>query len=215
MMAAGGARRSSFADTVVTALLEHDQRPTLVLDISTPSAHPLVVYTNPSFNVLQSVAHPGDASDAFAAFTTRAIESPAGVFRYRGRAWTTWTIQDAWRVVACSIDAKSTVSDEDSAAVGESASVQSSIQPLSHAMPVNESVSHVTPTLVDWTTFDIPGVSAYIQQFRSFDWSQTELGHMRRWPPTLRRHTLDIMNNPDPRLLLWGPVRPPPSFMRA
>lgn len=59
-------------------------------------------------------------------------------------------------------------------------------------------------TLLDWTRHDVPGLSAYAQFFKDFDWSHTSLGPIASWPDVLRRSVLFMIANPNPRLIIWG-----------
>lgn len=56
----------------------------------------------------------------------------------------------------------------------------------------------------DWTRFDVPGVSPYIQLVKNHDWASTRVGPMSTWSMHLRLVVLSIMRNPSPRLIMWG-----------
>lgn len=57
---------------------------------------------------------------------------------------------------------------------------------------------------LDWTRDGVDGLSPWIQTVRDFDWSLTRLGPMSQWPSQLRHAVVQMMYNPDPRLMLWG-----------
>lgn len=57
----------------------------------------------------------------------------------------------------------------------------------------------------DWTQYDVPGLSPWIRWVRSIDWSATELGDITSWSQTLRGQMLNMMANPNARLMIWGP----------
>ncbi|KAK5746201.1 hypothetical protein LTR17_000935 [Elasticomyces elasticus] len=56
----------------------------------------------------------------------------------------------------------------------------------------------------DWTRFDVPGLPAWTQYVRDFDWATTPLGPMSSWSVHLRSVVVYMMNNPAPRLIVWG-----------
>ncbi|OCK76899.1 hypothetical protein K432DRAFT_305344 [Lepidopterella palustris CBS 459.81] len=58
---------------------------------------------------------------------------------------------------------------------------------------------------IDWTRYDIPDLPAYITYLRNYDWAKTALGPIKHWGKELRSNMFLFMNNPDPRVLLWGP----------
>lgn len=57
---------------------------------------------------------------------------------------------------------------------------------------------------VDWTRFDVPDLSPWIRFIRDYDWASTALGAMEAWPAELRQNVFSIMQNNQPRLLVWG-----------
>jgi len=68
-----------------------------------------------------------------------------------------------------------------------------------------ESTDAPASSCLDWTRYPQDGLSDYVQSFRKHDWSRTSLGPMDDWSLELRSNIFLIMNNPDPRVLLWGP----------
>ncbi|KAK5121772.1 hypothetical protein LTR85_004647 [Meristemomyces frigidus] len=56
----------------------------------------------------------------------------------------------------------------------------------------------------DWTRFDVPGLSHYIQFVRDYDWAATGVGPMETWPIQLRQCVVTIMKHPHPRCIIWG-----------
>jgi PAS domain S-box-containing protein len=62
----------------------------------------------------------------------------------------------------------------------------------------------LTSGQLDWTRFDVPNLSPWIQFVRNFDWAKTGVGAMLSWPMHLRHYLLSIMDNPAPRVLMMG-----------
>lgn len=50
--------------------------------------------------------------------------------------------------------------------------------------------------LIDWTQYDVPNLSPYIQFFKNFDWTSTPFGPMKDWPMVLRQVVVKMMSNP-------------------
>ncbi|KAI7474511.1 histidine kinase [Hortaea werneckii] len=64
--------------------------------------------------------------------------------------------------------------------------------------------SSSTVGLMDWTRFDVPGLSPYLRFVKNFDWASTAVGPMDTWSMQLRLVVVSIMRNPAPRLIIWG-----------
>lgn len=72
--------------------------------------------------------------------------------------------------------------------------------------PTGSEASPPTPPvkLMDWTRFDVPGLSPYLRFVKNFDWASTAVGAMDTWSMQLRLVVVSIMRNPAPRLIVWG-----------
>lgn len=60
---------------------------------------------------------------------------------------------------------------------------------------------------LDWTRYDVPGLPKFVRWVRDFDWGATALGPMESWPMALRAPLVNIMSNPNPRSIIWGPEK--------
>ncbi|KAF2772771.1 histidine kinase [Teratosphaeria nubilosa] len=56
----------------------------------------------------------------------------------------------------------------------------------------------------DWTRYVVRGLSDWVEYVREFNWGCTPVGPMESWSSELRQAVMGIMNNPKPRVLLWG-----------
>lgn len=57
---------------------------------------------------------------------------------------------------------------------------------------------------LDWTRFAIAHPSPWVQFLRSHNWEATGLGPMCDWDDALRSSMLQMMTNPNPRLIIYG-----------
>ena len=60
---------------------------------------------------------------------------------------------------------------------------------------------------LDWLRQPVYGMSAHIQLVQRFPWHNTPVGSIESWPDTLRQVVLAMMNNVEPRVVMWGEER--------
>ncbi len=59
----------------------------------------------------------------------------------------------------------------------------------------------------DWTRYPVHGLSQWTEHVRTFDWASTGVGPMEEWSDLLRSCILHIMSHPHGRLVVWGEQR--------
>jgi hypothetical protein len=199
---ANGAR--SLQQVAMLDLLEHDPRPTFVLD-GTDSIHRSVspVYHNPALadfdggqflemirgvNLSMSTQE-CHALSKFQSWTTTQRETVTQ-YTYQGYVWTKVLLDKQWRII-----------------------FGAPVDVLAHiATPQPHGAAHVkrnsrskAPSF-DWTDALPPlRSSPHIAWARSIDWSQTPLGPMSAWPSQLRSVANLVMQDPRPAVVFYGP----------
>ena len=189
-------------------LLEHDPRPTFVLD-STDAQNDGpgfdLVFRNTALTTADSGAlwdaireHEGadriNGKDVgpypqFRQWVFHQNSKHSETFFFCNYSWRRCTIANHWIVLSGS-SAKVSSSREESRVDRESVSVKSSRSNF---------------TTFDWTD-DPPPVklSAHVAWARSIDWANTPLGPMRGWSPQLRSNASLIMQDPRPAVGFYG-----------
>jgi hypothetical protein len=190
-------------------LLEHDPRPTFVLN-STDAQNSGSGFDPVFRNTALTIADSGALWDAireykdadrinrkdvgpypqFRQWIFHQNSKPSETFFFCDYNWRKCTIANHWIVLSGS-SAKALSSREESRVDEEPLSVKSSRSNL---------------TTFDWTD-DPPPVklSAHVAWARSIDWANTPLGPMRGWSPQLRSNASLIMQDPRPAVGFYGP----------
>jgi len=57
--------------------------------------------------------------------------------------------------------------------------------------------------LIDWTQYNLPNLSPYVQFFKNVDWASTPLGPMKDWPIVLRQVVVEMLSNPGRCGVYW------------
>jgi signal transduction histidine kinase len=192
------------ADVGILELLRNDDRPTFVLGPKSQQQHDTgIVFTNNALDTfLVNHAQPG-ALETWSQTLINGPKEHGRAWTFAGRAWSSTLVGSTWLVVFCSQAASA---DENQQFELEDASRQKSRVNKKEA-PVWDILSpppESGPKLMDWTRFDVPGISPHIQYIKDFDWSSTPIGPMDKWPGRLSSMVLSICTNPDPRVVVWG-----------
>lgn len=216
----------------ISGLLEiyaDDDRPTFILE-KTPTEDaihevPHVVFQNAALKTL--VERDGCQAPFEEWAVTLGAEEVEGSKhipkRFAGRQWKTKPFKQRWVVAYCSQDQSVQEPTKGGAANpdppvrsppivvlqrsnSKDSSATSSQRRSSNSSWKTISTDDQPPTRnIDWTRADVPGLSPYIQFFKSIPWLETPLGPMDTWPLHLRSIVVTILSDPSPRLLLWGP----------
>lgn len=129
---------------------------------------------------------------------------------YAGRAWTAFTVKKKWRVATCNMAFEET----EAGTSGRIDTVENVAGHTGLSPEIRHSVDDAlqqdlakAPAVasLDWTRYKVPNLSQYVRFIRDFDWKSTPLGPAELWSYELRQAVLIIMNDPEPRLILWGP----------
>ncbi|KAG9693793.1 histidine kinase, partial [Aureobasidium melanogenum] len=197
------------ADVGILELLQNDDRPTFVLGPSatlTKSQYEQeIVFTNIALDTFL-VEHA--QSGAFDSWSQTLIESPkehGRTWTFAGRAWTSTLVGGIWLIVYCAqavftdANQQPDISDKPHHDGRVSTRKAPSWGILSPPPP-----PEILPKTLDWTKFDVPGLSPHVQFIKNFDWSSTAIGPIDKWPSRLSAFVISICTNPDPRIILWG-----------
>jgi len=191
------------ADVGILELLRNDDRPTLVLGPSATNSRSRqqqeIVFTNTALDtLLEEHAQPG-ALKTWSQSLLGGPEENDKIWTFAGREWASTLIGDTWLVVYC---AQATTTNK------SNYNVPSQDARLSKQKAPSWDILSPPPKspakVVDWTKFDVPGISPHVQFIKDFDWSSTPLGPMCNWPGRLSSMVLSICTNPDPRVVVWG-----------
>lgn len=188
-------------------LLEHDPRPTFVLDIEdakTPSTGIQFIYRNTALTAaksgaLQDAILEKDSTDRivgenaasplqFRQWSYRQDFSSCECSPFCGYSWRRCLIARRWIVISGTATESSV--HEGSRTDGE--------------FRKNSLASHFVT--FDWTDeFPPVKLSAHVVWARSIGWANTPLGPMRGWSPQLRSNASLIMQDPRPAVGFYGP----------
>lgn len=184
----------------LVALFEQDDRPSAIL-----GDQDAAIYQNESFKHLEPTI-----SDVISELQrTEGPHGEAQVAVVRGKIWKRCWVAEGWSTLTYNGD----MSQVQPEATPEPALFEGMLEPAlaqerradQHSPGSTVSIiSYEAGALLDWTRFDIPDISSWIKFVRDFDWTTTDLGPMSSWCPQLRQCVVNIMNNPEPRLLIWG-----------
>lgn len=185
----------------IIELLEHDQRPTFILDleaIPASNTHQEAVYENPSFRYLHllditlgKADVPLDVHDlgAYSEFEQWAIGShneadlPAAqlsTFTYDGFHWTHTTLRKRWRIInGVKVDI----------GLGQ---VKDSCRNKQELSEKNTSA---------WT--DVLPSTPHVRFFKETDWASTALGPLETWSNTHRQMTQMLMADSRAACMFW------------
>jgi signal transduction histidine kinase len=192
------------ADVGILELLRNDDRPTFVLGPKSRQQHDTgIVFTNNALDAfLVNHAQPG----ALETWSQTLINSPkehGRAWTFTGRAWSSTLVGSTWLVVYCS-QAASADGNQQSELEGASRQKHRVNKQEAPVWDILSPPPESHPKLMDWTRFDVPGISPHIQYIKDFDWSSTPIGPMDNWPGRLSSMVLSICTNPDPRVVVWG-----------
>jgi hypothetical protein len=202
---ANGAR--SLQHVAMLDLLEHDPRPTFVLDgidaIHTHSGSVLPVYHNPALvdfdggqflEMIRGINLPKSTQECHALSKFRRWTTTPGEtvthYTYQGYSWTKVLLDRRWRIIfGAPVDVPAHIA---------------TAQP--HGATLVKCSSRSKAPTFDWTDALPPlKISPHIAWARSIDWSQTPLGAMSTWPSQLRSIANLVMQDPRPAVVFYGP----------
>lgn len=187
-------------------LLEHDPRPTFVLDgtdsINNRNASISLAYWNQALakiddgGLLTSIK--GDnvtviteeqqpvRSEFHTWIATQETPKP---YTCRGHRWTKFVLTSRWTVVFGALT--------ETSALCEKAESKEAV--------AIKSVSRSADAAFDWTGKFLPmKMSPHVAWVRSIDWSQTSMGPISDWSLQLRSVANLVMQDPQPAVLFWG-----------
>ncbi|KAF2086949.1 hypothetical protein K490DRAFT_43180 [Saccharata proteae CBS 121410] len=198
----------SLNDVGLADFLQHDPRPTFVLDLDILDEHQNLlqpVYCNPALlgpdadNLLEVISG-RDNMNTEGAWMLRPyskyrrwifgneMDNAPGGYSYSNMLWTKVIVKDRWSVVS-----------------GLQESAPACVAPRPDIQHRRESMAGPELTL-DWTCQNPPSeMTDHIKFTRSVDWGATSLGPMSGWSPQLRLMSNVIMKDVRPGVLFWGP----------
>lgn len=210
---------AAFKSLGLEAFIRADARPTAIYELkditdgvtSLKSREPFL--TNPAFDRFRSTTGGfQDLGDSqYSNFLNSVTSSTAWEAYFAGQKWATFTIGNRWRVASCSDAVEEAPSTE--AGNEEVSRNESGVRDLRHPVPnpdgesfkKRRGIDRIPPAKsLDWTRHDVQGLSSYVRFVSNFAWHKTAIGPKELWPPELRHAALSIMNDPEPRLLVWG-----------
>jgi len=196
-------------------LLEHDQRPTFVLDLENAQEDKCVqtAFQNRSLMRLPDVAdlvlkkppsgtHKGYQYADFKEWASRpptaGTSGDRSTITYEGLLWICTTIRKRWRII--------TVSAGKSSPILAPADKTTTSKPPSGSPPAvvdtiksKENIWDEPPE--DWT--DILPPSHHRHFFKDIDWSATALGPLKHWSAHLRQMVRFLMSDYRPAYMFW------------
>lgn len=173
--------------------LEHDPNPVFVIDSDSRS----VPYANAAFNQWKS-SHPTEAATLAVPDRLHAISCfPTGTFDFAAVSWRITVVRKRWIIV--------TGGGTTPARHGARGDNNVSSPPTPLASP--NTVSEASLKVLDWTRYDVPGMSAHVVAIKTFPWHTTSVGSIDTWPDILRSVVITLVANSEPRVLIWGPER--------
>ncbi|KAK5696521.1 hypothetical protein LTR97_007824 [Elasticomyces elasticus] len=174
----------------LVAHLALDDRPSAVIKGAEE-----VIYANDSFHTLAL------SKDEIHAVLRRpwALEQPETLGSDTG-TWKQIDVLEGWKTLIWVGDAAYHVRDDASAPTNGSRTRPELERAKTEPIPVSLAKGEA----FDWTRFDVPDLPPWTQYVRDFDWSTTPLGPMASWSVHLRSVVVYMMNNPAPRIIIWG-----------
>ena len=188
----------------VLEFLEHDPRPTFILDLQNP--------TDPETNCLRilqlnpSLQYRSDLSSVASGRLDLSSKGEAVEFKqwiqgcavptfcYIGYLWTTFTLRKRWRIISAN-----------SLEVGQLASLSgvpsNSAGTVSAWPKKHTSAPESSEVQSQWT--DLLPNSQHVQFFKNTDWSATPLGPLETWSNPLRQMTRFLMADSRAACLFW------------
>lgn len=163
------------ADVGILELLRNDDRPTFVLgpaDSKTKKPQrPEIVFTNTALDTFLTQHTRRDAFTSWSESLALKSKEHTGEWTFAGRVWTSTLVADTWLVVYCAQALPLGVAQtpERIDASRKSARVTRAGPPTWQILSPS---SNEPPEILDWTKFDVPGVSSHIRFIKDFDWSQ-------------------------------------------
>ncbi|KAB2578695.1 hypothetical protein BFW01_g9604 [Lasiodiplodia theobromae] len=212
---------------LLTSFLDHDDRPTLILDAHNHSRSE-IFYQNKalrdflgrlsSADTTQDIGeHFRDWASSFDATAEPADRTGAAAnISFGSRNWTSRLLRCRWRVIsAVAIDDESshaTKRDRSHDGAGNLGRESASVFPGTSAEELKEkaglsardSFSPSSLRRLDWIKDPPNDLPPYHHFLLHHDWASTPLGPITDWPDLLRQTAVTILSSPDPRLLLWG-----------
>jgi signal transduction histidine kinase len=187
----------------ILELLRNDDRPTFVLGPNSQQQDTGIVFTNTALDTFLAKHAQPDTLDTWSRTLANSPKEHGKAWTFAGRMWSSTLVGGTWLVVYCS----QVASADDAQQSGLDGASRQNARVSKQEAPVWDVLSpppETSPKLMDWTRFDVPGISPHIQFIKDFDWSSTPLGPMNNWPGRLRAFVLSICTNPDPRIIVWG-----------
>ncbi|KAK3645866.1 hypothetical protein LTR22_014532 [Elasticomyces elasticus] len=174
----------------LVAHLALDDRPSAVIKGAEE-----VIYANDSFHTLAL------SKDEIHAVLRRpwALDKPETLGSDTG-TWKQIDVLEGWKALIWVGDAAYHVRDAASAPTNGSHTRPELERAKTEPIPVSLAKGEA----FDWTRFHVPDLSPWTQYVREFDWSTTPLGPMASWSVHLRSVVVYMMNNPAPRIIIWG-----------
>lgn len=151
------------------------------------------------------------STTAFAVWAKRAQQT--GFFQYQGRSWITTTLFSRWRIVTGEL----TTSEHAEAEAGRAKKSESYpnnkrskfasnvVQNIS--LPERRKLGGLKSSPLDLLIFPDAASQEHCYFVQDFDWSQTSLGSMQDWSPTILTIIMHMLSSSDPCVIFWGPER--------
>ena len=195
----------SLRDIGILDFLEHDPRPTFVLDLAGSFGEHnelvLSIYSNPAMaavdggtllkklssnDLANGVAERGPVLKDFKSW----ISTRGKTINYLGHCWTRVVLEGQWTVIF--------------GATIESSAVPATTEPELKAL--TKRISRSKAPTFDWTG-ELPPkrITPHVAWARSIDWSKTPLGSMSAWSSQLRSIANLVMQDPRPAVVFYGP----------
>lgn len=197
-----------------TELLEHDPRPTFVIDLQRPfdeEGRLRPVFRNTALKSEPRVGTSSLASshvpiqrdeEEFQSWATRPTNT---TLIYHGLMWICYTVKKRWRVIS-----GNNIQASSSAPVPHTKMEDSgATTPLDHRTATEDGVEvdtskvrkRVSEIKHDWTEV-LPRIQ-HVQFFRDTNWSATPLGPLQSWSSLLRQMTRFLMSDSRPASMFW------------
>ncbi|TKA49924.1 hypothetical protein B0A55_13328, partial [Friedmanniomyces simplex] len=173
--------------------LDSDDRPSAIV-----SGAGVVAYRNASFKGLPLLEH---EAQLILDRLRRADEGDKQVQKIvadDGRTWKRAHLLNGWTTLVCVGGYEDQTQD---AGIGLEPDLPSETKP--EIPETNGSPMLAKSEYFDWTRLAAAGLPPWTQYIRDFDWASTPVGPMQTWSLHLRSVVVYMMNNPQPRLVVW------------
>lgn len=186
--------------------LAEDERPTFIIEDSSPWNPPRIVFQNAALESLLLMLGDQRAFDRWlvAVAAQRAGDVAGRVQDLGDRAWYSKRFRQEWKIVWCRQAHEQVGPVEPVADVHAHARTDSNGPSASTPQSTWGDVVEGGRKILDWTRESESSPNPWISLIKSHSWADTDFGPMNSWPEELCYLAVLVMACPDPRMVYWG-----------